>query len=62
MIGDWERAYMTMAPEYEAEQIKVFADMYLNGVCVSFEHMRGSTRPRTHVCCAASMLGLPDAR
>lgn len=31
-MGDWENAYVTMSPQYEAEQIGVFANMYLNGM------------------------------
>lgn len=29
--GDWETPYMTLQPEYEAAQIKVFGDMFLKG-------------------------------
>lgn len=31
VIGDWENPYLTLRPEYEAEQIKIFADMALKG-------------------------------
>lgn len=29
--GDWENPYLTIAPEYEAEQIRVFGEMYKKG-------------------------------
>jgi isoleucyl-tRNA synthetase len=29
--GDWDKPYMSLQPEYEAAQIKVFGDMYLKG-------------------------------
>ena len=29
--GDWEHPYLTIAPEYEAEQIRVFGEMYKKG-------------------------------
>ena len=29
--GDWEHPYLTIAPEYEAEQVRVFGDMYKKG-------------------------------
>lgn len=29
--GDWEHPYLTINPEYEAEQIRVFGDMYKKG-------------------------------
>jgi isoleucyl-tRNA synthetase len=29
--GDWDKPYMTLQPEYEAEQIKVFGDMFTQG-------------------------------
>lgn len=31
VMGDWERPYMTMAPKYEAEQIRAFAQILRNG-------------------------------
>ena len=30
-MGDWERPYLTMDPTYEADQIRVFYEMYKNG-------------------------------
>lgn len=29
--GDWEHPYLTIAPEFEAEQIRVFGEMFKNG-------------------------------
>lgn len=29
--GDWERPYITLQPEYEAAQLRVFGDMFLKG-------------------------------
>ncbi len=29
--GDWEHPYVTIAPEYEAEQVRVFGEMYKKG-------------------------------
>ncbi len=29
--GDWEHPYLTIAPEYEAEQVRVFGEMYKKG-------------------------------
>lgn len=29
--GDWEHPYLTISPEFEAEQIRVFGQMYKNG-------------------------------
>lgn len=29
--GDWEKPYLTLQPEYEARQIKVFGDMFAQG-------------------------------
>ena len=29
--GDWEHPYLTINPEYEAEQVRVFGDMYKKG-------------------------------
>lgn len=29
--GDWEHPYLTINPEFESEQIRVFGDMYKNG-------------------------------
>lgn len=31
VIGDWENPYVTMNPAYEAEQIRVFGEMYRRG-------------------------------
>ena len=31
VLGDWEHPYLTMAPEFEAEEVKVFGKMYANG-------------------------------
>lgn len=31
ILGDWENPYMTLAPEYEAKQLEVFAELYENG-------------------------------
>lgn len=31
VLGNWENPYLTIAPEYEAEQIKVFGEMYKKG-------------------------------
>lgn len=31
VLGDWEHPYLTINPEFEAEQVRVFGDMYLNG-------------------------------
>ncbi|MBQ9246786.1 isoleucine--tRNA ligase [bacterium] len=31
VLGDWEHPYLTIAPEYEAEQIRVFGEMYKKG-------------------------------
>jgi Isoleucyl-tRNA synthetase len=32
VLGDWERPYLTMAPEFEEEEVKVFGRMYEKGV------------------------------
>ncbi|MDE7245636.1 MAG: isoleucine--tRNA ligase [Oscillospiraceae bacterium] len=32
VIGDWEHPYLTMAPEFEAEEVKIFGEMYKKGV------------------------------
>jgi isoleucyl-tRNA synthetase len=29
--GDWDRPYITLQPEYEAAQLRVFGDMFLKG-------------------------------
>jgi len=31
VLGDWENPYLTFSPQYEAGNIKVFRDMYLDG-------------------------------
>ena len=31
VIGDWENPYLTMAPSFEAEEVKIFGAMYKNG-------------------------------
>ncbi|WP_312942038.1 isoleucine--tRNA ligase [Oscillibacter sp.] len=31
VIGDWEHPYKTMDPRFEAEEVKVFGEMYKNG-------------------------------
>lgn len=31
VLGDWENPYLTIKPEYEAEQVRVFGDMYKKG-------------------------------
>ncbi|MDR1117057.1 MAG: isoleucine--tRNA ligase [Oscillospiraceae bacterium] len=31
-LGEWENPYLTIAPEFEAEQIRVFGEMYKNGL------------------------------
>jgi len=31
VIGDWEHPYVTMAPSFEAREVKVFGEMYKNG-------------------------------
>lgn len=31
-MGEWDNAYLTMQPKYEAAQINVFAKMYLDGM------------------------------
>lgn len=31
VLGDWENPYLTINPEFEAEQIRVFGQMYKNG-------------------------------
>lgn len=31
VLGNWENPYLTIAPEFEAEQIRVFGEMYENG-------------------------------
>lgn len=31
VLGDWEHPYLTINPEYEAEQIRVFGEMYKKG-------------------------------
>ena len=31
VLGDWDNPYLTIAPEYEAEQLRVFGEMYKKG-------------------------------
>ncbi len=31
VIGDWDRPYLTMAPKFEAEEVKIFGQMYKKG-------------------------------
>ena len=31
MLGDWDNPYLTMSPEFEAEEVKVFGKMYEKG-------------------------------
>lgn len=31
VLGNWENPYLTIAPEFEADQIRVFGEMYKNG-------------------------------
>ena len=31
VFGDWEHPYLTIAPDYEAEQVRVFGEMYKKG-------------------------------
>ena len=31
VLGNWEEPYLTIAPEYEAEQVRVFGEMYKKG-------------------------------
>ncbi|CDE89239.1 isoleucine--tRNA ligase [Clostridium sp. CAG:729] len=31
VLGDWEHPYLTIDPEFEAEQVRVFGDMYKKG-------------------------------
>ncbi len=31
VIGDWENPYLTMSPSFEAEEVKVFGEMYKKG-------------------------------
>lgn len=28
VLGDWENPYLTIKPEFEAEQVRVFGEMY----------------------------------
>ncbi len=30
-IGDWEKPYLTMSPKFEAEEVKIFGEMYKKG-------------------------------
>ena len=30
-LGNWDNPYITLMPEYEAEQLKVFKEIYENG-------------------------------
>lgn len=39
-MGDWENAYVTMSPAYEARQIEVFAKMYMDGMVHRLEAKR----------------------
>ena len=32
VLGDWERPYLTLQPEYEAQQLAVFGDMFARGL------------------------------
>lgn len=31
VLGDWEHPYLTMAPSFEAREVKVFGEMYRKG-------------------------------
>ncbi len=31
VIGDWENPYLTMSPKFEAEEVKIFGEMYKKG-------------------------------
>ena len=31
VLGDWDHPYLTMSPEFEAEEVKVFGEMYKKG-------------------------------
>jgi len=31
ILGEWDKPYLTLNPEYEAKQLEVFADLYENG-------------------------------
>ena len=31
VLGEWDNPYLTMAPEFEAREVKVFGEMYKNG-------------------------------
>ena len=31
VVGDWEHPYLTMDPGFEAEEVKVFGEMYKKG-------------------------------
>ena len=31
ILGEWDRPYLTLNPEYEAEQLEVFKELYENG-------------------------------
>lgn len=31
VMGDWDRPYLTMAPKFEAEEVKIFGEMYKKG-------------------------------
>ncbi len=31
VAADWDNPYITLQPEYEAEEVKVFGQMYENG-------------------------------
>ena len=31
VLGDWEHPYVTISPEVEAEQIRIFGEMYEKG-------------------------------
>ncbi|MCS6947636.1 MAG: class I tRNA ligase family protein, partial [Steroidobacteraceae bacterium] len=50
VLGDWERPYLTMAPEYEAQQLRAFGQVVRNG------HVYNGARP-VHWCldCRSSL-------
>ena len=46
VIGDWEHPYLTMNPAFEAEEVKVFGEMYKQGLYLQGPQARLLVPPR----------------
>ena len=47
-LGDWENPYLTLNKEYEADELRLFADIVEAGICLSREEADLLEHPVPH--------------